>query len=125
LTGSRLFRKPRECDILAAVLEEPVPPPSTVRRGISRTLDAIVARSVTRNVEERYRTAEEMAQDLHAYLASEGVVGTWDVGAWLQQILPDSLRSQTALVESARLRRAAPAPEEDDGGAECARACTA
>jgi eukaryotic-like serine/threonine-protein kinase len=115
LTGSRLFQRPRECDSLSAVLEAPIPPPSTVRRDVSRTLDAIVARSVTRDVEDRYRTAGEMAHDLHAYLASDGVVCTRDVGAWLQQIFPDSLRSQMARVESARLHRAGPAPEGEGG----------
>jgi serine/threonine-protein kinase len=121
LTGMRLFFRPRESDSLAAVLEAPIPPPSTMRRGISRTLDAIVARSVTRDVDARYRTADEMANDLHAYLACEGAVGTQDVGAWLQQLLPDSLRSQTALVESARVRRAAPPPEADDGSSDTTR----
>ena len=119
LTGSRLFPQPRECDVAAAVLEGPIPPPSTERHAISRALDAIVARSVTRNVSGgRYKTADEMVQDLHAYLACEGVVGTWDVGAWLHQLRPDSLQSQTELIEAARLRRATPAPVEDDGRAE-------
>jgi serine/threonine protein kinase len=125
LTGSRLFLRPRECDTLAAVLEAPIPPPSTIRGDISRTLDAIIARSVTRDVGARYRTADEMAQDLLRYLAADGVVGTRHVGAWLHQTLPDSLRSQTALIESARLQRAATPPEESDGSPDTARARTA
>jgi serine/threonine-protein kinase len=116
LTGSRLFQRPRESDSLSAVLDAPIPKPSAIRRGISRTLDAIVARSVTRDVEDRYRTAGEMAHDLHLYLAADGIVCTRDVGAWLREILPDSLQSQMARVESARLHRAALAREADDGG---------
>jgi EAL domain-containing protein (putative c-di-GMP-specific phosphodiesterase class I) len=103
LTGLRLFRKQSEADTSAAVLFEPVPVPSAFSRNIDPRLDDIVAKAVARNVDERYATAYEMAQNLEAYLASNGdPVGPSDVGGWLRQILPDSLPMLTALVEATR-----------------------
>jgi serine/threonine protein kinase len=105
LTGSRLFRKDNEADTLAAVTCETVPPPSTFAPSIDPRLDELVVKALVRNVDERYPTALEMAKDLEAYLASSGgEVGPSDIGAWLRQILPDSLPRLTALVEATRSR---------------------
>jgi serine/threonine protein kinase len=103
LTGVRLFQKKSEADTFAAIQSEPVPPPSTLSFGIDRRLDDIVARAMARNVDERYKTARHMAEDLEAYLAwSGGSVQPSDVGGWLREILPDSRPTLTALVEATR-----------------------
>jgi eukaryotic-like serine/threonine-protein kinase len=103
LTGLRLFRKKSEVETFAAVQCEPVPPPSTFACSVDRRLDRIVAKATARNVDERYVTAHEMAQDLEAYLACGGsAVQPSDVGGWLREILPDSRPTLTALVEATR-----------------------
>jgi serine/threonine-protein kinase len=101
LTGLRLFRKESERGTLTAVLREPVLPPSVFFPGIDRRLDAIVAKAVTRDVDERYASAHDMGQSLEAYLAcSGGSVGALDVGAWLRHLLPSSLPTLAAIVEA-------------------------
>jgi eukaryotic-like serine/threonine-protein kinase len=103
LTGLRLFRKKSEVDTFAAVQSEPVPPPSTFAYSVDRRLDRIVAKAMARNVDERYATAQEMAQNLEAYLACGGIpVQPSDVGGWLREILPHSRPTLTALVEATR-----------------------
>jgi eukaryotic-like serine/threonine-protein kinase len=112
LTGSRLFRRSGQVDTLEAVMGESVPPPSVFARSIHRMLDGIIANAVNRDVAERYPTALEMAEGLEAYLAcSGGAVGPSDISRWLRQILPDSLPTLTALVETTRgYGLAAPGP---------------
>jgi eukaryotic-like serine/threonine-protein kinase len=103
LTGLRLFRRQSEADTGVAVQRDPVPPPSALSCNIDRMVDDIVAKATARNVDERYVTAHEMAQDLEAYLACSGsAVHGSDVGSWLREILPDSRPTLTALVEATR-----------------------
>jgi serine/threonine protein kinase len=105
LTGLRLFRKKSEVDTYAAIQSELVPPPSTFNCGVDRRLDRIVAKAMARDVDERYATAHEMAQNLEAYLAFSGsAVQPSDVGGWLRDILPDSRPTLSALVEATRTR---------------------
>jgi serine/threonine-protein kinase len=117
LTGLRLFRKQTDAACSTAILSEPIPPPSAFACNIDRRLDLVVAKAVSRNVEERYPTAKAMAQDLDAYLAcTGGIVAPSDVGGWLRQILPDSLPTLTALVEATRSRDLPPATERLPSG---------
>jgi eukaryotic-like serine/threonine-protein kinase len=103
LTGLRLFRRQSEADTCGAVQRGPVPPPSSLFCNIDRSLDDIVAKAMARDVDDRYPTAHEMAQNLEAYLACSGsAVQPSDVGGWLREILPDSRPTLTALVEATR-----------------------
>jgi eukaryotic-like serine/threonine-protein kinase len=105
LTGLRLFRKKSEAATFAAIQCEAVPPPSAFTPGVDRRLDDIVAKAMARNVDERYVTAHEMAQNIEAYLArGGGAVEPSDVSAWLREILPGSRPALTALVEATRSR---------------------
>jgi serine/threonine protein kinase len=120
LTGMQLFRKQREADTFSAIQCEPVPRPSTLCCTIDGRLDDIVATAMARNVDERYATAHEMAQDIEAYLACSGsAVQPSDIGGWLREILPRSRPTLTALVEAAKICGTPPsdvfrrAPEAD------------
>jgi len=106
LTGRRLFRKPSEAETLLAIVQEPIPAPSAFVSGIDRKLDDIVARAVSRSVDARYATADEMGRDLAAHGAGAGSASPPDVGRWLREILPDSLPTLTALVDATRCRPA-------------------
>jgi eukaryotic-like serine/threonine-protein kinase len=110
LTGSRLFRRQGEADTLSAVASAPIPRPSTLCSNVDRRLDDIIGKALARNVNQRYQTAHDMAQDLEAYLAHCGGAGAPDVGAWLRQLLPDSLPNLTALVEATHELTARPSP---------------
>jgi hypothetical protein len=50
------------------VLEAPIPPPSQRRSEIPPELDRIVKRALERDLERRYRNADELADDLEGFL---------------------------------------------------------
>ncbi len=64
LTGRRLFKGANDDQTLANVLGMPIPAPSSVVPDVPPALDAIVARALERDPAQRYRTADEMAEDL-------------------------------------------------------------
>jgi hypothetical protein len=71
--GRRLFKRENEFDSMVAIMEEPIPPPSTVQRDYPAALEEIVMRALERDVEHRYPTAAALADDLDRYLADCGV----------------------------------------------------
>ena len=48
-------------------------PPSHVRKGVPRELDAIVLRAIEHHPDQRYPTADDLADDLDLFLAQEAV----------------------------------------------------
>jgi serine/threonine protein kinase len=74
LTGARLFKRDSDLATLNAVIEGPIERPSRSRKGVPPLLDDIVIRALTREVNERYQTAGEMADDLSAFLVNQGYV---------------------------------------------------
>jgi serine/threonine-protein kinase len=82
VTGERLFDGATEGEILGRVLDDRVPPPSSLRPE-AKALDAIVLRGLERAPERRWSTAREMAIALEAAVApaSAASVGEWLVRA--------------------------------------------
>jgi serine/threonine-protein kinase len=70
LVGRRLFAGKNDLETLGNVLQKPVPAPSSLRPGVPPELDRIVLRALERARDQRYATAEEMARDCDAVLAS-------------------------------------------------------
>jgi serine/threonine-protein kinase len=70
LVGRRLFAGKNDLETLGNVLQKPVPPPSSLRPGIPPELDRIVLRALERSRDARYATAEELARDCDAVLAT-------------------------------------------------------
>jgi serine/threonine protein kinase len=64
LTGRRLFKGVNDEETLKNVLTMPVPAPSSLQPDVPLALDAIVARALEREPARRYRSADEMAEDL-------------------------------------------------------------
>jgi serine/threonine-protein kinase len=71
LVAGRLFAADNPADTIARVLEAPVLPPSEMRPGVPKELDAIVIDALRRPRAERIQSAGEMADRLDAYLAKQ------------------------------------------------------
>jgi len=75
LTGQRVFRKDNEIGVLLALMQQPIPPPSAVRRDIPHALDMIVMKALEKRPEDRYPNAGAFRDDLEAYLATTSQPG--------------------------------------------------
>src|SRR6185312_2960947 len=69
LTGRRLFKSGSDLSGAKLVLEGPIAVPSSVNPDVPPSVDPIVMRALERNVEARYQTAGEMAEDLEKALS--------------------------------------------------------
>ncbi|XXY50054.1 serine/threonine-protein kinase [Sorangium sp. So ce269] len=95
LAGQRLFDGGDEAALIAAVLERPIPPPSSLAPHVPGALDAVVLRALERNAEGRYPTARELA------IAIEEVVPLASpraVGEWVEDLAGDALAQRAARV---------------------------
>ncbi|MGZ8867740.1 MAG: TonB family protein [Thermoanaerobaculia bacterium] len=68
LTGRKLFSGESEMSILEQVREARVTPPSQWNDEVTPEIDAIVAKGLQKNPDDRYQTAAEMAKDIEAVL---------------------------------------------------------
>lgn len=101
LTGYRLFYGDNDGMIVRKILEEPIPPPSSLNPAVTHELDALVLRALERDPKKRFATADEMADRLETILRP---ASPREVGTWLREVAPDVLRSraeQLARVEDA------------------------
>jgi serine/threonine-protein kinase len=67
LSGQRLFRRSGDAATLLAVVEAPIPAPSSLRAGLPIALDQIVARALERDRERRFESAAALADALDRY----------------------------------------------------------
>ncbi len=64
LTRGRLYRRASDFDSMAAIVNEPPPPPSTYRTDTPPDLDRIVQKLLEKDPSVRYQTGEELVDDL-------------------------------------------------------------
>ncbi len=102
LTGRRLFRRDGEFETLKAVTADLIPAPSAVRPGVPQALDAIVAKALARDREQRYATAREMGRDLAAAIGALGGAGAADVAELMDELFQAERAERSALIERAR-----------------------
>jgi serine/threonine-protein kinase len=96
VAGRRLFLRENELATLRAVVYEPIPSASKFAE-VDPALDAIIRRSVARNVDERFQTAEEMRIALEKWVFSAGGASTHDLSALMKSWFPsDHLQWQRA-----------------------------
>ena len=96
VAGRRLFLRENELATLRAVVYEPIPSASKFVE-VDPALDAIIRRSVARNVEERFQTAEEMRIALEKWVFSAGGASSHDLSALMKSWFPsDHLQWQRA-----------------------------
>ncbi|MBC7174193.1 MAG: serine/threonine protein kinase, partial [Polyangiaceae bacterium] len=83
-TAKRLFRAANDAATIARVLHKPVPLPSSVVPDYPPELEAIVMKCLSRDLDTRYTSAEEVAEDLESFLYSSGKPsGTSLVKRWM------------------------------------------
>ncbi len=70
LTGRRLFKSVNELATLHETLQGVIKPPSAHRPEVPPGLDAIAMRALTREVKDRYQSAQEMKDELDRWLTS-------------------------------------------------------
>ena len=66
LTGQRPFVAPNHADLLHAILRATPRPASDLRRALPSAFDAVIAKAMARNRDDRYATAEQFQRDLRS-----------------------------------------------------------
>ncbi len=69
LTVERLYKHDSDFDSMAAIINEPPPAPSTRRRDLPPELDALVMKALAKRPEDRFQTADELAEAIERVAA--------------------------------------------------------
>jgi eukaryotic-like serine/threonine-protein kinase len=99
LTGHSPFARPSDVEIIAALKNAEILPPSQRARGIDADLDAIVLRAMARERADRMRTAAELERALRDWAVRAGL--PHDAGAvagWLAGAFPERLAARRDLL---------------------------
>lgn len=91
LTNRRLFRGENDFETLQLLRDPDVLPPSEYNSAISPEVDAIVAKMLAADRDERFQTGGEVAQAIGAYLDSQGGFGATDMSAWMAQTFAEDV----------------------------------
>jgi eukaryotic-like serine/threonine-protein kinase len=70
-TGNRLFNKEGPGGILSAIVNDPVPPPSSKSKGYPKDLEAVVMRALSKEVNTRWQSADELRDALMRFAVRE------------------------------------------------------
>ncbi len=95
LTGKELFPVDEPAATLLRILNDEIPPVSTVNASVPRVLDAIVAKGLARSVDDRYASAREMALELEKAVVPPSAS---QVTTWLEQIAGRELKKRAEMV---------------------------
>ncbi|MFO0608315.1 MAG: serine/threonine-protein kinase [Polyangiales bacterium] len=90
--GRRLFRRQTDAATVFAITRDPITPPSRLVADYPRDLEAIVMRSLERDLTKRYQTAQELCRALEAWLLTSGrPAGATEVGEFMQALFADQI----------------------------------
>jgi len=100
LTLRRLFKGGNDADTMKQVLEQTIPPPSTVNGDVIAAFDPIVMRALERDPGKRYATAKAMAQDLEDVLLKQGYGGRNDqIARYMQTTFEPHIEARKKLLQ--------------------------
>jgi serine/threonine-protein kinase len=86
--AQRLWRGPAE-EVKRRILNEPIPPPTSIRRDYPPALERIVMRALEKRPQDRYQSAEEMHSDLEDLAAQPAFrSGARRVALYLRGLFP-------------------------------------
>ena len=90
VAGKSLYRRKSEAATMRAIIMDPVPSLKERLPDIPPALDAIVQKSLAKEVGDRYQSAGEMHNDLEAFLQSTGAsVSKRELSAFMRQIFAE------------------------------------
>jgi serine/threonine-protein kinase len=99
LAGKALFGATTSAAIVHEILNKRIPPPSELHTGLPEELDRIVLKALSRDRENRFSTAEEMAIAIERV----GITTSREVAAWVRALAGENLTAlskRVAEVES-------------------------
>ena len=105
LTGQRLFMGETDFQTVKKVQQAQVPSVSSINPQVPADLERILAKSLTRDPEARYRTARELGQDLSKFMFKLGTpVSSFDIAQIVQSVMKDrgkvKTKPQASIIES-------------------------
>jgi len=113
LATKRLFKGDGEAETLNRVLYDPILPPSSVRPDVPKALEAICMKALSRDVDQRFATAQEFGDELEkAARALNSVGSVRDVAECLQEVIGADLSQQR---DAVRAWLARSEPSENSG----------
>ncbi|WP_394847182.1 serine/threonine protein kinase [Pendulispora brunnea] len=98
LTGRRLFSGTSEADVLNKVLLDDVPPPSCYAPELSKAVDEVVLRGLSRDPRDRFPSALQMAVALER--AFGRIATTHQVSQWMDRIAGPQLQERHQKVQA-------------------------
>jgi len=104
-TGRRLFRGKDETETLRMIVEGEYPQPSVVNPRITPGLEAIILKSLAKDLTQRYQSGRELQQDLENVARAESIpVSNLAFGNWMQMLFEERLAAQReALLQGKQL----------------------
>jgi tRNA A-37 threonylcarbamoyl transferase component Bud32 len=115
LANDRLFRGDNDADTLHRVLHHEAPPLSTRAPSLPRALEEVLVRALTKRPDERFATAQALADALEAAARKHDLIaGAGEVGAAVEQLVGVALAERRAAVRGALLEHGAELPDDDD-----------
>ena len=101
LATKRLFKGDGEAETLNRVLYEPIMPPSSVRPDVPKALEDICMKALSRDVDQRFATAQDFGDELEKAARALGSVGSVrDVAECLQEVIGVDLTQQRDAVRA-------------------------
>jgi serine/threonine protein kinase len=93
LTAKRLFVAETDMGVLRLIQSAKIEPPSTFNPAVPQSLDSIVLKSLTRDKNKRYQSAEEFQRDLHKFLYSfNPSFNPADLSYYAQELFKNEIR---------------------------------
>ncbi len=98
LTVRRLFRGDSPGEVLKAVMERQIPPPSTYNSDVPEELDQIVLSALRRDRNQRTPTARNLREQIEGVMEQhQWHVGPHQVGSWMQTVLAEQWEERKML----------------------------